>query len=382
MAQDVAAARLTQRRAEGRLPFRRLSWHIAAMVRFSQVGLRYPDPVRRGAAGERETLRDLSFTLPQGSFTWLTGPSGAGKTSLLRMMQLSLRPTRGEVEVLGVSLLSARRGDLPKLRRRIGAVFQEFRLLPYLTAFDNVALPLRLAGRPEAGLRPDVTEMLRWVGLEGREDSLPRQLSGGEQQRVAIARAVVTRPALLLADEPTGNLDAGQARRLMLLLAEMNRLGSTVVVATHSRDLIAQHPGQVMALDEGRILSLDPWPHPRGEVWAEALPEGPSGVVGREAAEEVPHRVPAAAAEVFGAGPAGAEAGPGEMGLEAVGPEAVEPGEVEPGGTGPDEMAVDAGRLRADGRPPPSAAVSAGGRFSARVRSIWPGSRPPEADLG
>ncbi|WP_245615072.1 cell division ATP-binding protein FtsE [Muricoccus aerilatus] len=373
MAQDVATARLTQRRAGGRLPFRRLSWHIAAMVRFSQVGLRYPDPVRRGAAGERETLCDLSFTLPQGSFTWLTGPSGAGKTSLLRMMQLSLRPTRGEVEVLGVSLLSARRGDLPKLRRRIGAVFQEFRLLPYLTAFDNVALPLRLAGRPEAGLRPDVTEMLRWVGLEGREDSLPRQLSGGEQQRVAIARAVVTRPALLLADEPTGNLDAGQARRLLLLLAEMNRLGSTVVVATHSRDLIAQHPGQVMALEEGRILSLDPWPHPRGEVWAEAgaLPEGPSGVGSREAGE-VPDEV---TAEVSGPGPEGAEVGPGE----------VEPGGAEAGEAGPDEMAVDAGRagrLRADARPSASAGVSAGGRFSARVRSIWPGSRPPEADLG
>ena len=238
-----------------------MAWHIAAMVRFSQVGLRYPDPVRGAAAGERETLRDLSFTLPQGSFTWLTGPSGAGKTSLLRMMQLSLRPTRGEVEVLGMPLSRARRADLPKLRRRIGAVFQEFRLLPYLTAFDNVALPLRLAGRPEAGLRPDVTEMLRWVGLDGREEALPPQLSGGEQQRVAIARAVVTRPSLLLADEPTGNLDAAQARRLMMLLEEMNRLGATVVVATHSRDLIAQHPGHVMALEGGRIVSLDPWPH-------------------------------------------------------------------------------------------------------------------------
>ena len=241
------------------------------MVRFSQVGLRYPDPVRGGAgpggAAGRETLRDLSFTLPQGSFTWLTGPSGAGKTSVLRIMQLALRPTRGEVEVLGVPLSSARRADLPKLRRRIGAVFQEFRLLPYLTAFDNVALPLRLAGRPEAGLRPDVTEMLRWVGLEGREGALPPQLSGGEQQRVAIARAVVTRPALLVADEPTGNLDAAQARRLMLLLAEMNRLGSTVVVATHSRDLIAQHPGHVMALEAGRIVSLEPWPHAREAGW-------------------------------------------------------------------------------------------------------------------
>ena len=246
-----------------------LAWHIAAMVRFSQVGLRYPDPTR-GAAGERETLRDLSFTLPQGSFTWLTGPSGAGKTSLLRLMQLALRPTRGEVEVLGVPLSRAKRADLPKLRRRIGAVFQEFRLLPYLTAFDNVALPLRLAGRAEASLRPDVAEMLRWVGLEGRQEALPQQLSGGEQQRVAIARAVVTRPALLVADEPTGNLDAVQARRLIVLLAEMNRLGATVVVATHSQELIAQHPGYVMHLEGGRIVSLNPWPYAPAE---EAPPE-------------------------------------------------------------------------------------------------------------
>ncbi|SHJ02214.1 ABC transporter [Roseomonas rosea] len=243
------------------------------MVRFSQVGLRYPDPTR-GAAGERDTLRDLSFTLPQGSFTWLTGPSGAGKTSLLRMMQLALRPTRGEVEVLGVPLSRAKRADLPKLRRRIGAVFQEFRLLPYLTAFDNVALPLRLAGRAEASLRPDVAEMLRWVGLEGREEALPQQLSGGEQQRVAIARAVVTRPALLVADEPTGNLDAVQARRLILLLAEMNRLGATVVVATHSQELIAQHPGHVMHLEAGQITALTPWPYaPPEEILPEPAPE-------------------------------------------------------------------------------------------------------------
>jgi len=253
------------------------AWHIAPMVRFSQVGLRYPDPAR-GTAWERETLRDLSFTLPQGSFTWLTGPSGAGKTSLLRMMQLALRPTRGEVEVLGVPLSRARREDLPKLRRRIGAVFQEFRLLPYLTAFDNVALPLRLAGRAEASLRPDVAEMLRWVGLEGREDALPQQLSGGEQQRVAIARAVVTRPALLVADEPTGNLDAVQARRLILLLAEMNRLGATVMVATHQQELIAQHPGHVLHLEAGRIVSLTPWPYAAAEEEAPAeapLPDGP-----------------------------------------------------------------------------------------------------------
>jgi cell division transport system ATP-binding protein len=215
------------------------------MVRFSRVSLRYPDPPNApaGAAGG-DTLRDLSFTLPQGSFTWLTGPSGAGKTSVLRLMQLAMRPTGGEVEILGTPVARARRSALPALRRRIGAVFQEFRLLPYLTAFDNVALPLRLAGRSEPSLRPDVTEILRWVGLAGREGSLPPQLSGGEQQRVALARAVVTRPALLVADEPTGNLDPEGARRVLALLAEMNRLGTTVVVATHAEDLMAAHPAR------------------------------------------------------------------------------------------------------------------------------------------
>ncbi|WP_376098861.1 cell division ATP-binding protein FtsE [Roseomonas sp. CCTCC AB2023176] len=147
------------------------------MVRFSRVSLRYPNPLR-GDSGA-ETLRDLSFTLPQGSFTWLTGPSGAGKTSLLRLMQLALRPTSGEVEVLGTPVARAPRGALPALRRRIGAVFQEFRLLPYLTAFDNVALPLRLAGRTESSLRPDVTEILRWVGLSEKAGALPPNSRAG-----------------------------------------------------------------------------------------------------------------------------------------------------------------------------------------------------------
>ncbi|MBP0446349.1 ATP-binding cassette domain-containing protein [Roseomonas sp. SSH11] len=328
------------------------------MVRFSQVGLRYPDPTR-GAAGERDTLRDLSFFLPQGSFTWLTGPSGAGKTSLLRLMQLALRPTRGEVEVLGVPLSRAKRADLPKLRRRIGAVFQEFRLLPYLTAFDNVALPLRLAGRAEASLRPDVAEMLRWVGLEGRADALPQQLSGGEQQRVAIARAVVTRPALLVADEPTGNLDAVQARRLIVLLAEMNRLGATVVVATHSHELIAQHPGHVMHLEGGRIVSLTPWPHaPAGE----AAPESPDPAPAETAWE------PAGAAGLLPEGFA--------LDLSAPEPEAGWVEEVPPS----EEAEEDAASLPPEEHHiPPAPSRPAG-------RSIWPSARVtrpyPEADHG
>ncbi|KAA2214506.1 cell division ATP-binding protein FtsE [Teichococcus oryzae] len=221
------------------------------MVRFTAVGLRYPSP--DGGLGP-EALSDLTFTLPEGSFTWLLGTSGAGKSSLLRLLYLAQLPTHGTLEVLGHQVRPDRRDALPALRRRIGVVFQDFRLLPYLSAFDNVALPLRLAGRSEGSLRPDVTEMLRWVGLQGKEMSLPEQLSGGEQQRIAIARAVVTRPALLVADEPTGNLDSHQARRLLALLTQMNRLGTTVVVATHSEDLVAQFPSPSLRLEAGRLV--------------------------------------------------------------------------------------------------------------------------------
>jgi cell division transport system ATP-binding protein len=226
------------------------------MVRFTGVGLRYGPPAADGGTAP-EALRDISFSLPEGSFTWLLGPSGAGKTSLLRLMHLALRPTRGEIEVLGVGVSHARRRDLPPLRRRIGVVYQEFRLLPHLSAFDNVALPLRLERRAEASLRADVAEMLRWVGLEAKAPALPEELSGGEQQRVAIARAVIVRPALLVADEPTGNLDAVQARRLMALLQEMNRLGTTVVVATHSEELVRRHPAPALRLDGGRVVGHD-----------------------------------------------------------------------------------------------------------------------------
>jgi cell division transport system ATP-binding protein len=222
------------------------------MVRFEAVGLRYPGS---GGAGEwgPETLSDVTFALPPGSFTWLLGPSGAGKSSVLRLMSLALRPTRGEVEVLGLRSSRAPRAALAPVRRRIGVVFQDFRLLPYLSAFDNVALPLRLAGRAEASLRADVAEMLKWVGLDGKEGALPRELSGGEQQRVAIARAVVHRPALLVADEPTGNLDSRQARRLLALLSEMNRLGATVVVATHDEELVGRFPAPSLVLHDGRL---------------------------------------------------------------------------------------------------------------------------------
>ncbi|HEY5300271.1 MAG TPA: ATP-binding cassette domain-containing protein [Acetobacteraceae bacterium] len=220
------------------------------MVRFESVGLSYA-----GAGGRAgpEVLHDLSFGVPPGAFRWLLGPSGAGKTSLLRLMYLAARPSRGQLSILDTDIHDAPRRTLVGLRRRIGVVFQDFRLLSHLSAYDNVALPLRLAGRPEGQIRADVGEMLHWTGLSRRIEARPAELSGGEQQRVAIARAVICRPALLLADEPTGNLDDVQAQRLMLLFGEMNRLGTTVVVATHNDRLVARHPAPALRLDSGRL---------------------------------------------------------------------------------------------------------------------------------
>ncbi len=219
------------------------------MVRFSRIGLRYPE------GGGAWALRGLDFALEGGSFTWLLGPSGAGKSSVLGLMHLSLAPTEGRIEVLGEDTARLRRRHRPALRRRIGVVFQDYRLLPHLSAFENVALPLRIQGLAEARLRADVTEMLRWVGLLERADAAPAALSGGEQQRLALARAVVARPALLVADEPTGNLDATQARRVISLLRELHRLGTTVVVATHSEALPEEYPAPALRLEGGRLLA-------------------------------------------------------------------------------------------------------------------------------
>ena len=182
-------------------------------------------------------------------------------------MYLAVRPTRGRLNLLGVDIDRAERGALPRLRRRIGVVFQDFRLLPHLSAFDNVALPLRIAGRPEGQVRADVSEMLRWVGLARKLGARPAELSGGEQQRVAIARAVIARPSLLLADEPTGNLDDAQARRLMQLFKELNRLGTTVVVATHNDSLVARHPAPALLLEHGRLQGHDGMTHGDQRPW-------------------------------------------------------------------------------------------------------------------
>ena len=220
---------------------------MANIVQFENVGLRY-------GTGE-ETLSDVSFTLATGAFYFLTGASGAGKTSLLKLLYLAQRPTRGVIRLFGEDAVTLPRKRLPGFRRRIGVVFQDFRLVPHLSAFDNIALPLRIAGVPEADIETPVHEMLAWVGLSHRIDARPPTLSGGEQQRVAIARAVIGRPEILVADEPTGNVDPGMAERLLHLFDSLNRLGTTVVVATHDLHLISRiSTAQMMRLDSGRLL--------------------------------------------------------------------------------------------------------------------------------
>ena len=217
------------------------------MVRLDNITLRYrPDA--------KPALDRVDCHLAAGSFTWLMGPSGAGKSSLLKLLQLAMRPSAGQLYVMDRPIHTARRQELPGLRRRIGVVFQDFRLLPHLDVLENVALPLRIAGRGERQLLADATEMLRWVGLGERLKARPEELSGGEQQRVALARAVVARPALLLADEPTSNLDEAQSRRVVALLQQMHRLGSTVVVATHNQWLAEENPAAILRLEAGRLI--------------------------------------------------------------------------------------------------------------------------------
>lgn len=219
---------------------------MANIVQFENVGLRY-------GTGP-ETLSDLSFSLASGSFYFLTGPSGAGKTSLLKLLYLAQRPSRGIIRLFGEDTVTVPRRRLPGFRRRIGVVFQDFRLLPHLSAEDNIALPLRIAGLPEREIEGPVREMLAWVGLAGRGHARPQTLSGGEQQRIAIARAVIGRPEILVADEPTGNVDPDMAERLLHLFDGLNRLGTTVVVATHDLHLLSRIPGaHRMRLEKGRL---------------------------------------------------------------------------------------------------------------------------------
>lgn len=219
----------------------------AATVRLEGVGFGY--------AQTHRALRDINFTLPAGSFHFLTGPSGAGKSTLLKLLTLAERPVSGRLHLFGQDATAATRRELPSFRRRMGMVFQDFRLLDHLSAFDNVALPLRLSGHK--AYRADVEEILAWVGLGDRMEARPSTLSGGEQQRLAIARAVVTRPDLILADEPTGSVDAVMAERLLKLFQSMNRLGTTVLIASHDQALAERSGATLLRLESGRLTGGD-----------------------------------------------------------------------------------------------------------------------------
>ncbi|MCM5556626.1 cell division ATP-binding protein FtsE [Pleomorphomonas sp. JP5] len=215
------------------------------MIRFENVGLRY--------GTGREVLSDLTFSIAPHSFQFLTGPSGAGKTTLIRLLFLNLKPTRGLISIFGKDTALLKRADMPALRRRIGVVFQDFRLLDHLTTYENVALPYRVLGKDEASYRADVVDLLDWVGLGDRKHVYPPVLSGGEKQRAAIARALITKPEFLLADEPTGNVDPPLARRLLRLFLELNRLGTAVLIATHDIGLMDQLDVRRMVIEHGHL---------------------------------------------------------------------------------------------------------------------------------
>jgi cell division transport system ATP-binding protein len=220
------------------------------LVRFEDVVLRY--------GNGPEILKRISLQFDPGSYHFLVGASGAGKSSLLRMMFLALQPSDGRVALFGRDIAGLSRRERALLRRRIGVVFQDFRLLDHLTARENVALPLHISGQAGPRSAKDVEELLAWVGLADHMDALPQTLSGGQQQRVAIARAVIGRPSLLLADEPTGNLDDRMAVRLLYLFEELNKIGTTVVIATHNESLVERFPHPITRLRDGEAIDLDP----------------------------------------------------------------------------------------------------------------------------
>jgi cell division transport system ATP-binding protein len=220
------------------------------IVRFDDVSMRY--------GREAEVLKDISFVLPRGSFHFLTGPSGSGKSTLLKLIYLAERSSRGRIEIFGQDLALLQRKDRPTMRRRIGVVFQEFRLLDHLSVFDNAALAPRIAGRKPAGYRSDVADLLNWVGLGDRMHAMPPALSGGEKQRLAIARAVINRPDILLADEPTGNVDEAMALRILRLFMELNRVGTTLLIASHDTELVARSGMPVIHLEDGRLAPYAP----------------------------------------------------------------------------------------------------------------------------
>jgi cell division transport system ATP-binding protein len=222
------------------------------MLRLEHVAMNYGEGP--------EVLHDVNLTLQRGEFVFVMGPSGAGKTSLLRLLALLHRPSTGVLSVFDEDIAQLNRDRLAALRRRIGMVFQDVRLLDHLSAFDNVALPLRINGGQDEQIGSFVSEMLTWLGLADAIDAKPTTLSMGQRQLVSVARAVITRPNLLLCDEPTSNIDGKLARRLMHLFTQLCKLGTTVVISTHSEDLVERYPHPVLQIDKGSLRGPEPAP--------------------------------------------------------------------------------------------------------------------------
>jgi cell division transport system ATP-binding protein len=216
------------------------------VISMVDVGMTYPNG--------KVALADVNVSIPAGDFVFLVGPSGAGKSTFIRLLIREQLPTSGRVVVAGRDLSRLRRRDVPKLRRRIGIVFQDFRLLPGKTVFENVAFALEVTGAPGGEIRRRVPQLLSLVGLQDHADHLPTQLSGGEQQRVAIARALVHDPAMLIADEPTGNLDPVTSWEIIQLLIQINALGTTVLMATHNQEIVNAMRRRVLALEHGTLV--------------------------------------------------------------------------------------------------------------------------------
>ena len=218
------------------------------MVLLKDVKMKYP-------GSRAETLRDIDLTIQDGEFVFLVGPSGSGKTTIIKLLTGEIRATGGQIEVNGFDLRTMKRRNLPKLRRSLGVIFQDYRLIKDMTVYENVAFAMRVIGASNREIKKRVPYVLDLVDLSGREDRYPRELSGGEQQRVAIARALINNPSTIIADEPTGNLDPARSLEIMRLLERINHLGTTMVVVTHEKDLVNQFKKRVVTLEQGVITS-------------------------------------------------------------------------------------------------------------------------------